>query len=261
METTKMEVLPEEMQELCGKQQFKECPEGVYHIPNGLALKVSTDYGKKVEALKATVEEAASPSLWERRLNVENELLRKMNENVKCTCMLQVIAVEFVEKLPIFPITTSNDYPAKDPPMVHGVYLLYYVGKTSLYGDRVSPSRDQPIYIGMSENNILHRLKYHCDNVAKSKDLEETDFKVRFLIVDIKYYAPCIEHVLIEYYNPLWNNREVGFRFGKALDEKSNWYKYHVAKDEDTRKQMIERVKEYQLEKQTQRLKLTPTPL
>lgn len=255
-----MEVLAEEVQELCGKQQFKECAESVCHIPNGLALKVSTDCSKKVEASKATVE-AAPPLPWERRLNVENELRRKINENVKCTCMLQEIAVEFVRELPIFIITPSNDYPAKAPPMLHGVYLLYYVGKTSLYGDLVSPSQDQPIYIGMSENNILHRLKYHCNKVANSKDLEKTDFMVRFLIVDIKYYAPCIEQVLIEYYNPLWNDKRVGFRFGEAVGEKGNWYKYHVAEDEDTRKQMIERVKEYRLEKQTQRLKLTPTPL
>ena len=255
-----MEVLAEEVQELCGKQQFKECSESVCHIPNGLALKVSTDYSKKVEASKATVG-AAPPLPWERRLNVENELRRKIYENVKCTCMLQVMAVEFLEKLLMFPITENDNYLAKAPPIVHGVYLLYYVGKTSLYGGLVSPSQDQPIYIGMSENNILRRLKYHCNNVAKSKDLEETDFIVRFLIVDIKYYAPCIEHVLREYYNPLWNDRRVGFHFGEAVGEKGNWYKYHVAEDEDTRKQMIERVKEYRLEKQTQRLKLTPTPL
>ena len=255
-----MEVLAEELKERCGKQKFKECPESVYHIPNGLALKVSTDYSKKVEPLKATVE-AAPPLPWERRLNVEDELHQKINENVKCTCMLQVIAVEFVEKLPIFPLTTSSDYPGKAPPMVHGVYLLYYDGKTSLYGDQVSRFQDQPIYIGMSADDILHCLNCHCDNVAKSKDLKETDFIVRFLIVDIKYYVPCIERMLIEYYNPLWNNEKVGLYFDNAEDEKNNWYKYHVAKDEDTRRQMIERVKEYQLEKQTQRLKLTPTPL
>lgn len=243
MKLPKMEVLPEELQGRWGKQQFKECPESVYHIPNGLVSTVSTDYSKKEEVSKATVE-TPLPSLWERRLNVEDELLQKSNGNDEYTCILQEIAVKFVENSPTFPLTISNDYLGKCTNFP-GVYLIYYIGKTSLYEDLVSSSRDQPIYVGMSESDILVRLNHHYDKVAESYDLKEKDFVVRVLIVDVEYYAPCIEGMLIEYYNPLWNDKSVKFSFGNSDDEDNNWNKYHVAKDEDTRKDMIKRVRKY----------------
>ena len=230
-----MEVLAEELQELCGKQQFKECPKRVYQIPNGLVSKVSTDYSKEEEVSKAT----------ERRLNVEHELLQKKgNVNDKYTCNLQEIAVKFAENSPILPLTISNDY-LGNCSHFPGVYLIYYIGETSLYGDLVRPSRDQPIYVGMSTSDILFRLSHHCDKVTESNDLKEKDFVVRLMIVDIEYYAPSIEQMLIEYYSPLWNDWTVNFSFGNAGDENNNWNKYHVAKDEYTRKNMIERVKKY----------------
>ena len=244
MKLPKMEVLPEELQERLGKQQFQECPESVYHIPNGLVSTVSTDYSKKEEVSKATVETPLS-SLWERRLNVEDELLQKSNGNDEYTCILQEIAVKFVENSPTFPLTISNDYLGKCTNFP-GVYLIYYIGKTSLYEELVSSSRDQPIYVGMSESDILVRLNHYYDKVAESYDLKEKDFVVRVLIVDVEYYAPCIEGMLIEYYNPLWNDSTVQFSFGNSDDEDNNWNKYHVAKDEDTRKDMIKRVKKYQ---------------
>ena len=119
-----MEVLPEELQERWGKQQFKECPETAYHIPNGFVSKVSTDYSKKEEVSKATVETPLS-SLWERRLNVEDELLQKSNGNDGYTCILQEIAVKFVENSPTFPLTISNDYLGKCTNFP-GVYLIHW---------------------------------------------------------------------------------------------------------------------------------------
>ena len=238
----KMEVLPEELQEHWGKKLFKKCPESVNPISNGLASKVSTDYSKKEEASKATVE-AALPSPWGRRLNVEDAMLQKRNKNDKYTSILQGVAVEFVEKLPTLPLTTSNDCPGECSHFP-GVYLIYYVGETLLYGDLVKPSQAQPIYVGMSMTNILRHLKNHRRIVAKSEDLKETDFVVRLMIVDIECYAPCIEGILIDYFNPLWNNKMVKFSFDNAIDPNNNWYKYHVVKDKDFVEAMIERVRD-----------------
>ena len=230
-----MEELAEELQELCGKQQFKGCPKRVDHIPNGLVSKVSTDYSKQEEVSKAS----------ERRLNVEHELLQKKgNVNDEYMCNLQEIAIKFAENSPILPLTISKDYLGKCSHFP-GVYLIYYIGVTSLYGDLVRPSRDQPIYVGMSTCDILFRLSHHCNKVTESHDLKKEDFVVRLMIVDIECYAPSIEHMLVEYYSPLWNDWTVNFSFGNAGNENNNWNKYHVAKDEYTRKNMIERVKYY----------------
>ena len=238
-----MEELPEDLRELWDKHQCKECPKGVYHISNGLVSKYPTDYGEEEEASKAIVE-AALPSPWEQMLNVEDAMRQERNRNDRYTCLLQGIAVEFVEGLPTLPLTTSIDYRGKCSHFP-GVYLIYYVGKTSLYGDLVSPSQDQPIYVGMSRIDILNNLKEHRKKVERAKDLEVKDFVVRFLTVDITQYASCIETMLIEYYSPLWNDPTVHFSFGNAGDDNNNWKKYHVAKDECTRKEMIQRVRMY----------------
>lgn len=238
-----MEELPEELHELWDKKQCKECSKGFYHISNGLASKDPTDYGEEEEASKAAIE-AALPSPWEQMLKVEDAMRQERNGNDRYTCLLQGIAVEFVEGLPTLPLTTSIDYRGKRSHFP-GVYLIYYVGKTSLYGDLVSPSQDQPIYVGMSRIDILKNLKEHRKKVERAKDLEVKDFVVRFLTVDITQYASCIETMLIEYYSPLWNDPKVHLSFGNAGDDNNNWKKYHVAKDECTRKEMIKRVRMY----------------
>ena len=134
------------------------------------------------------------------------------------------IAVEFVERLPISPLTTSIDYLGRFLPYP-GVYLIYYVGTTSLWGTLVKPSQGRPIYVGMSRSNILDRLRDHSKKVVDAEDLELRDFAVRFLIADIKHYAPSIEGALIEFYNPLWNDKKVNFNFGDAESDVNKWKK------------------------------------
>ena len=146
------------------------------------------------------------------------------------------IAVDFVGRLPISPLTTSIDYLRRFLPCP-GVYLIYYVGETSLYGNLVKPSESRPIYVGMSTSNILHilnRLRDHSTKVVDAKDLELRNFVVRFLIVDIEHYAPSIERALIEFYNLLWNDKKVKFNFGNAKSDDNNWKKYHAIQDEST---------------------------
>ena len=80
----------------------------------------------------------------------------------------------------------------------------------------------------------------------RAKDLEVTDFVVRFMIMDIKCYATTIEATLIDHYKPLWNIKLVKFSFGNAKDPNNNWYAYHVAKVKYRRREMIKRVRNYQ---------------
>ena len=181
--------------------------------------------------------------LQKRKLNVEDALRRKRNKNDRYRCLLSQIAVEFVGRLPISPLTTSIDDLRRFLPCP-GVYLIYYVGETSLYGNLVKPSESRPIYVGMSRSNILDRLRDHSRKVVDAEDLELRNFAVRFLIVDIEHFAPSIEGALIEFYNPLWNDKKVKFNFGNAESDDNNWKKYHAIQDESTIANMIKLVRE-----------------
>ena len=182
------------------------------------------------------------------KCEVEDALLRereKRNEHDRSKCLLLNVAVTFLEELNIFPITISQNYPGVRPHFA-GVYLIYYVGQTSLYEDLVSTSLDKPIYVGKSEKDILNRLSDHRRKMARAKDLEVTDFVVRIMTVNPKFYAPAIEAALIYHYNPLWNNNTVKLSFGNAKDNKNNWYTYHVAMVKYKRKKIIKRVRDFQ---------------
>lgn len=182
-----------------------------------------------------------------RKLYVEDAMSRIRKKNDRYRFKLMQVAVEFVERLPILPLTTSTDYLRGFLPYP-GVYLIYYVGTTSLYGNLVKPSQGRPIYIGMSRTNILIRLKNH-EKKVNAEDLGVRNFYVRFLIVDIEHYAPSIEGALIEFYNPLWNDKNVEFNFGNGESDSNNWKKYHVDQNERVREDMIERVREYYQER------------
>ena len=184
--------------------------------------------------------------LQRRKLYVEDAMSR-IRKKDRYRFKLMQVAVEFVERLPILPLTTSTDYLRGFLPYP-GVYLIYYVGTTSLYGNLVKPSPDRPIYIGMSRTNILIRLKNH-EKKVNAEDLGVRNFAVRFLIVDIEHFAPSIEGALIEFYNPLWNDKNVEFNFGNGESDSNNWKKYHVDQNERIRGDMIERVKEYYQER------------
>ena len=155
-------------------------------------------------------------------------------------CILQRISLEFMNKLYIYPLSSTTF------PNLPGVYFIYYVGKTELYkGSQVSPSTDLPVYVGKSETSIYYRLIDHQEKIGKAKNLELSDFVVRFMAVDIKYYAPCIEGMLIEHFSPVWNRETVGFSFGNGNYEGNTWHKYHIKKDQTTIKNMLAHLKIY----------------
>lgn len=156
-------------------------------------------------------------------------------------CILHKNAMEFLEKLKCFPITEEKD----DDSSFVGVYLIYYVGKTKLYGNQIRSCREEPIYVGKSERDIFNRLKDHCRKIKEAKDLELTSFEVRIMTVDIGCYASTVESLLIKHYDPLWNSTKVKFSFGNGNDKGNNWYQYHVEKNRRVRKKMINRVRNY----------------
>lgn len=178
----------------------------------------------------------------ERTLNVEDALRRERDGYDGYTCRLQKIAVEFVEGLPSLPLTRSIDYLGRCP-NIPGVYLIYYVGEILLYGGLVSPSLDQPIYIGLSTKNILNRLRVQWSKIKRAKDLKLEDFVVRFIIVN--FYEPSAKGALMTYFNPLWCNRKVGFSFGSAIASnfENKWNKYHVSRSRGSRREMIRSIR------------------
>ena len=180
--------------------------------------------------------------LQERTLNVEDALRRERDGYDGYTCLLQKIAVEFVEGLPSLPLTRSIDYLGRCP-HIPGVYLIYYVGEILLYGGLVSPSLDQPIYIGLSLKNFLNRLRVQRSKIKRAKDLKLEDFVVRFIIVN--FYELSAKEALMTYFNPLWCNRKVGFSFGSAIASKfeNKWNKYHVSRSRGSRREMIRSVR------------------
>ena len=152
-------------------------------------------------------------------------------------CVLQRTALNFLEQLYNYPL--GSTFPRRP-----GVYFIYHVGKTQLYeGSQVFPSTSYPVCVGMSRTNIANRLRDHCRKIKRASNpeqlteggkLELTDFMVRFMTVDNKYYAPSIELMLIEYFSPVWNSETMAFSFGNANDDQNLWYRFHMDKDTET---------------------------
>ena len=167
-------------------------------------------------------------------LRLESQKPQRGSSGLGNKYILQRISLEFMNKLYIYPLSSTTF------PNLPGVYFIYYVGKTELYkGSQVSPSTDLPVYVGKSETSIYYRLIDHQDKIEKAKNLELSDFVVRFMAVDIKYYAPCIEGMLIEHFSPVWNRETVGFSFGNGNYKDNTWNKYHIQKEAETIRTML----------------------
>ena len=195
----------------------------------------------------------------ERTLCVEDRLLQITKVKDKYTSRLQEAAVEFAEESSTLPLTTSIDY-LHECPLFPGVYLIYYNGETSLYGNGVNCFKGRPIYVGMSKGDISQRLERHHTKINRAEKLDLADIFVLFIIVNINHYAPSIEQTLLEFYDPLWNNGQVRFSFGNADGENNKWKKYHIDQDEDIIKDMMGRVRNYIISKDIPAPNLTTTP-
>ncbi|PFX22789.1 uncharacterized protein LOC111333793 [Stylophora pistillata] len=202
----------------------------------------------------------------EQKINVEDAIVQERNstgeipsKDEKQSSVLQKISLKRLENLYIFPFVEIGDKPCQYPDHP-GVYCIYYIGKSDLYEGGVKPSKDRPVYVGMSKISISKRLLSHQSKIVKARDLNRRDFIVRFMLVDMHYYACCVEEMLIEYFSPVWNENEaVKFSFGNADDVNNNWHKYHVEGDSKTKETMIKSVKDYELKLKMKHLSLATT--
>jgi len=135
-----------------------------------------------------------------------------------------------------------------------GVYAIYYIGKFSKYQKIYEQNRtsfDLPIYIGKAvpvgwrqaraisseekKTFELHtRLKEHSRSIKQASNLENNDFRCRFMILE-NYASSMIgtvEAALIRLYTPLWNSSIDGFGNhdpgkGRYNQAKSDWDVLH----------------------------------
>lgn len=135
-----------------------------------------------------------------------------------------------------------------------GVYAIYYRGTFAPY-QRLSALNENaynvPIYVGKAVpagarkgglgTNVDHgtalysRLSEHFISISKAKNLNESDFVCRYLVVD-DIWIPLAESMLIEEYKPLWNRCIDGFGNhdpgrGRYQQQKSPWDCIHEGRD------------------------------
>ena len=134
-------------------------------------------------------------------------------------------AINFFIRTPVHPLPPASPFSAG------GVYALYYIGSYSLYGRISSRNRKeylQPIYVGKAvlpgwrtaraandseATSLYSRLREHARSVEQGQDLDTSDFKTRFMILDglERDLVVPVEAELIRQFTPLWNTRIDGF--------------------------------------------------
>lgn len=117
-----------------------------------------------------------------------------------------------------------------DPFIGAGVYVLYYTGSFSAYGQLSAVNNDGqfrcPIYVGKAVpagarkgglglevehgQALYRRLVEHAESVSAAQNLNLADFYCRFLVVD-DIWIPLAESMLIERFKPVWNRVLDGF--------------------------------------------------
>src|SRR2546425_3571019 len=105
-------------------------------------------------------------------------------------------AINFFNSTPVHPLPPASSFSAG------GVYALYYIGNYSLYARIASLNSKecvQPIYVGKAvlpgwrtarttdnaeATSLYSRLREHGHSVEQGQDLDPSDFKTRFVILD-----------------------------------------------------------------------------
>lgn len=130
-----------------------------------------------------------------------------------------------------------------------GVYAIYYIGKSKYYKKLYEINRlefSQPIYVGKAvpkgwrqskntnEGIVAHelfgRLKEHSKSIEQAVNLELSDFRCRFMILEnsASNLISTVEAELIRHYKPIWNTNIDGFGnhdpgSGRYNQKKSGW--------------------------------------
>ena len=80
-----------------------------------------------------------------------------------------------------------------------GVYTLHYGGDFEAYRDL----GDSPIYVGQARS-VHRRLSDHARSIGQAENLQLTDFKCRWLILESVWIGLTEENLIAEY-RPIWN--------------------------------------------------------
>jgi Eco29kI restriction endonuclease len=128
-----------------------------------------------------------------------------------------------------------------------GLYALYHQGPFPAYQPISAPDCAVPIYVGRAVPRgarrgdvgldeapgrvLFDRLRQHANSIAAAENLEVTDFRCRYLIVD-DIWVPLAEALLIGHFRPLWNGVVEGFGIhapgaGRANQARSSWDTLH----------------------------------
>jgi Eco29kI restriction endonuclease len=111
-----------------------------------------------------------------------------------------------------------------------GIYAIYYSGKFKPYAAIALRNQgtepEMPIYVGKAipvggrkggalpdatkSKALFSRLREHADTVAITSNLDISDFRCRYLVVD-DIWIPLGESLLISEFTPLWNSLVDGF--------------------------------------------------
>lgn len=136
-------------------------------------------------------------------------------ENVGVT-----LAVELLEQ-ELHTMPPSEGFPGA------GVYALYYSGNHSAYAALAALDQKRskyPVYIGKAagesskqgfnshsstKKKLYDRIRQHADSIDAVSNLDLSDFRCRFLILNDAYIA-LAESVLIRVFRPPWNGMSFG---------------------------------------------------
>lgn len=139
-----------------------------------------------------------------------------------------------------------------------GVYAIYYLGLSNLYPPyrRLAERNQQsdqliPIYVGKAIPRgartagvgldapvgtvLFSRLREHAESIDDAVNLELSDFKCRFLLVD-DIWIPLGESLLIQQFKPIWNVLVGGFGnhdpgAGRRGQRRSAWDTIHPGRN------------------------------
>jgi hypothetical protein len=134
-----------------------------------------------------------------------------------------------------------------------GIYAIYYQGDFEPYRPVALAGCEWPIYVGRAMpaggrtglvglgsspgRKLYERLRQHHNSIKAVKNLDERDFRCRYLVVE-DIWIPLAERLLIGHYRPLWNGVVDGFGIhapggtpggttGRAGQQKSAWDTLH----------------------------------
>ena len=126
-----------------------------------------------------------------------------------------------------------------------GVYTLHYTGAFATYAGL---GVDVPIYVGKADppgrrqgrtqasTTVLHhRLQEHAGSIEAASNLDLTDFRCRWLVLD-PVWIGLTEQVLLAQYQPVWNVVVDGFGnhdpgAGRRNQRRSRWDTLHPGRE------------------------------